>query len=117
LQELYLAHKDKGFTVLAFPCNQFGKQEPGSNEEILEFARTNYNATFPIFSKIRVNGPEADPIYKFLRSKLLGTLGTAIKWNFTKFLVDKNGLPFKRYSPATDPKSIEPDILNLLQKI
>ena len=99
-----------GFSVLAFPCNQFGAQEPGSDSEIQGFCQTNYNVTFPVFSKIDVNGPKADPLYVWLKSKKGGMLGSAIKWNFTKFLVDRHGLVVERYAPTTTPDSIAKDI-------
>jgi glutathione peroxidase len=99
LQALYEKYKDKGLVILGFPCNQFGSQEPGTNEEIKEFCSVNYGVTFPMFDKIDVNGKEAHPLYDYLRSQAKGTLGTeAIKWNFTKFLVDKNGKVIDRKS-------------------
>jgi glutathione peroxidase len=116
LQELVGTHGSKPFTVLGFPCNQFGKQEPGTNEEIKEFVKQ-YNVTFPLFDKINVNGPKAHPLFKWLKDKLPGTLGTkGIKWNFTKFLINKKGEPVLRYGPPTEPKSIEADILRLLDE-
>ncbi|KAH9727731.1 putative glutathione peroxidase 2 [Citrus sinensis] len=102
------------FEVLAFPCNQFAGQEPGSNEEIQEVACTMFKAEFPIFDKIDVNGKNAAPIYKFLKSEKGGFLGDAIKWNFTKFLVNKEGKVVERYAPTTSPLKIEKDIQNLL---
>ena len=115
LQKLYSDYKDKGFEILAFPCNQFGRQEPGTNEEIKEFCSTNYSVTFPLFNKIKVNGKDAHPLYKFLKKRLPGTMGTeAIKWNFTKFLIDKSGTPVKRFGSATKPDSIRGDIEKLL---
>ena len=117
LQKLYEDYKDKGFEILAFPCNQFGKQEPGSNEEIKVFCTTNYNVTFHLFSKIKVNGKDTHPLYEFLKKSKPGAMGTGtIKWNFTKFLIDRNGVPFKRYSSATKPDSIRADIEKLLEK-
>ncbi len=116
LQELYERYKSKGFEVLAFPCDQFGHQEPGSDKQIQSFCQTNYGVTFPIFSKIDVNGRNADPLYTFLKSKQGGLLGDNIKWNFTKFLVDKNGEVVDRYSPQTTPVRIAPDIEKLLMK-
>tara|TARA_B100000029_G_scaffold389917_1_gene386593 strand:+ start:83 stop:583 length:501 start_codon:yes stop_codon:yes gene_type:complete len=116
LQELYNEYSSQGFEVLAFPCNQFGGQEPGTKEEISEFCNLNYNITFPLFSKIEVKGPSADPLFKFLTSSKPGLLGTEkIKWNFTKFLIDQNGLTVKRYSPQTSPEQISSDIKHLLE--
>jgi len=116
MQQLYSKHQASGFTILAFPCNQFGRQEPGTNEEIYTFAHDKYKATFPLFAKIDVNGSTAHPIFKFLRAKLTGTLGSRIKWNFTKFLCDRDGIPVKRYGPPTKPMSFENDIIELLAK-
>lgn len=114
LQEVYSRYKDQGFEVLGFPCNQFGKQEPGTNEQIREFAKGK-GATFPIFGKVNVNGKDADPLFVFLRSRLTGLLGSSIKWNFTKFLCNREGLPVKRYAPTAKPLSFEDDIRKLLQ--
>jgi len=116
LQEVYLKHKDRGFVILAFPCNQFGKQEPGSNEEILKFAQDKYKVTFPLFSKTNVNGADAEPLFLFLRSRLTGVLGTSVKWNFTKFLTDKTGKPVKRFSPTARPLTFENDIIQELDR-
>jgi len=102
--------------ILAFPCNQFGGQEPGTNAEIKDFARNKEHAKFDLFAKIDVNGNNADPLYKYLKSKQSGTLGSFIKWNFTKFLVDRNGQPIKRYAPSFDPSNIEPDIRDALSQ-
>ncbi|MEE3078500.1 MAG: glutathione peroxidase [Bdellovibrionota bacterium] len=114
LEELYKKYEGK-LEVLAFPCNQFGSQEPGNEEEIQGFCSTTFNTTFPLFSKIEVNGDNAHPLYNFLKSANPGVLGTEkIKWNFTKFLVDKDGKPVKRYAPVTKPKDIETDIEGLL---
>ncbi|KAK9716560.1 hypothetical protein RND81_06G241900 [Saponaria officinalis] len=114
LTKLYEKYKDQGFEILAFPCNQFGKQEPGDNEQIVEFACTRFKAEFPIFDKVEVNGSSAAPIYKFLKSSKGGIFGDGIKWNFTKFLVDKEGNVVDRYAPTTAPSSIEKDIKKLL---
>ncbi|KAH0460033.1 hypothetical protein IEQ34_010696 [Dendrobium chrysotoxum] len=111
---LYEKYKDKGFEILAFPCNQFLSQEPGSNEEIQDVACTIFKAEFPIFDKIEVDGKNAAPLYKFLKSKKGGFFGDSIKWNFTKFLVDKEGKVVQRYSPTTSPMKIEEDIQKLL---
>ncbi|CAO2819895.1 unnamed protein product [Amaranthus hypochondriacus] len=114
MAQLYEKYKDKGLEILAFPCNQFGNQEPGSNEEIMEFACTRFKAEYPIFDKVEVNGSNAAPIYKFLKSSKGGLLGDGIKWNFTKFLVNKDGKVVDRYAPTTSPSSIEKDIKKLL---
>lgn len=114
LSDLYEKYKDKGLEILAFPCNQFGGEEPGSNEEILEFACTRFKAEFPIFDKVDVNGDNSAPIYKFLKSSKGGFFGDSIKWNFAKFLVDKDGVVVDRYAPTTSPSSIEKDIKKLL---
>ncbi|RXK01368.1 glutathione peroxidase [Arcobacter sp. CECT 8986] len=115
LENLYEKYKSKDFVVLGFPSNQFMNQEPGTNEEIKEFCSLTYDVKFPMFSKIDVNGDDTEPLYKYLKEKASGVLGTeAIKWNFTKFLVDKNGKVIERYSPSTTPKSLEKDIEKLL---
>ena len=115
LEELYKKHKDEGFVILGFPCNQFGGQEPGSEDEIGEFCQVNYGVTFPMFSKIDVNGSNAHPLFQYLVQRLPGTLGRAIKWNFTKFLVDAQGIPVTRYGSITSPKQIEKDIVKLIE--
>lgn len=107
LEKLYEKYKDKGLVILGFPCNQFGKQEPGVGEEIEEFCQVNYGVSFPIFDKIDVNGSSTHPIFKYLKSNLGGFLGSSIKWNFTKFVIDKNGKPIKRFSPITKPEDME----------
>lgn len=115
LEELYEKFKSKGLVILGFPCNQFGAQEPGSNQEIQSFCSLNYGVTFPVLAKVDVNGDKADPLFKFLKEKAPGILGSeVIKWNFTKFLVNKTGEVVKRYSPQTEPKDIESDIAALL---
>ena len=115
LEELQKKYSEKNFSVLAFPCNQFGIQEPGSNEEIQEFCSINFQTSFHVMGKIDVNGKNAEPLYDFLKSEKKGLLGSkAIKWNFTKFLVNKDGEVIKRYSPNTEPKDIAQDIENLL---
>ena len=114
LENLYKEFKDKGLVILGFPCNQFGGQEPGSAEEIGTFCTANYGVTFPMFEKIEVNGDNADPLYKYLKQALPGTLGESIKWNFTKFLLDKNGNPVKRFASTTKPQDITKDIEKLL---
>lgn len=115
LEELQAQFKDRGFEVLAFPCNQFGAQEPGSEEEIVEFCTTRFSATFPIFAKIDVNGADTHPLYSWLKAEAKGVLGTErIKWNFTKFLIDSEGKVFKRYGSQTKPAAIAKDIESLL---
>ncbi|CAN0860628.1 Putative glutathione peroxidase 7, chloroplastic [Linum grandiflorum] len=114
LSHVYDKYKTQGFEILAFPCNQFGGQEPGSNPEIKQFACTRFKAEFPIFDKVDVNGPSTAPVYQFLKSSAGGFLGDLIKWNFEKFLVDKNGKVVERYAPTTSPFQIEKDIQKLL---
>ncbi|XP_021648298.2 probable glutathione peroxidase 2 [Hevea brasiliensis] len=114
LNVLYEKYKNQGFEILAFPCNQFAGQEPGSNEEIQEVACTMFKAEFPIFDKIEVNGKNTAPLYKYLKSEKGGFFVDAIKWNFTKFLVNKEGKVVERYAPTTSPLKIEKDIQNLL---
>jgi glutathione peroxidase len=115
LEAVYQQFKDKGVEVLGFPCNQFGKQEPGSADEIGAFCEKNYGVTFPLFAKIDVNGGDAHPLFKHLKGEAPGVLGTeAIKWNFTKFLIRKDGAVFKRYAPQTAPKELLEDIEKLL---
>lgn len=116
LEALYKKYKDKGFVVLGFPCNQFGSQEPGTEAEIQNFCRVNFGVTFPMFSKLNVNGNDTHPLYVYLKSEKPGILGSeAIKWNFTKFLVDKNGKVVQRFGSSASPESIEEDIEKLLQ--
>ncbi|KAL8217301.1 hypothetical protein R6Q57_024138 [Mikania cordata] len=114
LNVLYQKYKDQDFEILAFPCNQFLRQEPGTNEEIQETVCTRFKAQFPIFDKIDVNGNNASPLYKFLKSEKGGFLVDGIKWNFTKFLVNKEGKVIQRYGPRTPPLEFEKDIQNLL---
>ena len=115
LEALQRSYQDKGFTVLGFPCNQFGAQEPGSAEEIANFCKLTYDVDFPLYAKIDVNGDEAAPIYKYLKDEAPGLLGSkAIKWNFTKFLVDRSGKVVKRYAPQTKPEDLTRDIEALL---
>ena len=115
LEQLKTKYSSEEFSVLAFPCNQFGGQEPGSNEEIVEFCSLNYGSTFPIFSKIDVNGDNAHPLFKFLTTEKKGLLGTEkIKWNFTKFLINKDGEPVNRYGSSTTPEQIQTDIEKLI---
>ena len=115
LQKLHEQYAARGLEVLGFPCNQFGKQEPGSAEQIGSFCEKNYGVTFQMFDKIDVNGANAHPLYSYLTEAVPGLLGfEAIKWNFTKFLVDREGNPLKRYAPTTKPDAIEEDIVKLL---
>jgi len=114
LENLYKMYKDRDFVILGFPCNQFGNQEPGTEKEISESCLVNYGVTFPMFSKIEVNGGGAHPIFKYLKSKLAGTFGKKIKWNFTKFLIDRNGVPVKRFSPTTVPEKLVSDLEKVL---
>ena len=116
LNNLHLKYSDKDFSVLGFPCNQFGKQEPGTNQEIQEFCSINFQIEFPVFGKIDVNGPTADPLYQYLTEKKTGLLGSKnIKWNFTKFLVDQNGNVIARFAPIIRPENIEKKINALLK--
>ena len=114
LQNLYDKYKDKGLEILDFPCNQFGHQAPGTEEEIQEFCTLKYKTTFPLFAKIDVNGKNAAPLFTFLKNQKGGFLGDDIKWNFTKFLVSRDGKVVERYAPVTKPEKIENDILKLL---
>ena len=115
LEALYRKYRDQGLEVLGFPCNQFGGQEPGNEQEIATFCETNYGVTFPMFAKVDVNGDKAAPLYRHLKSAKPGLLGTeAIKWNFTKFLVDRSGKVIARYAPNDTPESIEADVAKAL---
>lgn len=115
LEALYRQYKDRGFSVLGFPCNQFGRQEPGSSAGIREFCASRYDVTFPMFARIEVNGPDAHPLFQYLKHEQKGVLGTeAIKWNFTKFLVDRQGRVVRRYAPKDTPESLAADIDALL---
>ncbi|MBP0444622.1 glutathione peroxidase [Roseomonas sp. SSH11] len=116
LEALQKRYGERGFQVLAFPCNQFGKQEPGDAAEIANFCTTKYDVTFPVFAKVEVNGAGADPVFRHLKKAAPGALGTeAVKWNFTKFLVDREGRVVARYAPATAPERLAGDIERLLQ--
>ncbi|WP_148716787.1 glutathione peroxidase [Chitinolyticbacter meiyuanensis] len=115
LESLYRQYKDRGLVVLGFPCNQFGSQEPGNEEEIRSFCSTHYDVTFPLFSKVDVNGDAADPLYQHLKKAEPGILGTeGIKWNFTKFLVDREGSVVERYAPTTKPQELVGAVEKLL---
>lgn len=111
LEALYRKHKDSGFVVLGFPCNQFGAQEPGSDKDIADFCEKNYGVTFPLFAKVDVNGDNQHPLFAWLKSQKKGIFGTAaIKWNFSKFLIDANGDVLKRYGSGDTPEAIEKDL-------
>lgn len=110
LQKLYDTYRERGFTVLGFPSNEFAGQEPGSSDEIGEFCRLNYGVSFPMFEKIEVNGADAHPLFRWLKDEKGGVLGDRIKWNFTKFLIGRDGRVIERYAPKTEPQSIAGDI-------
>jgi len=114
LEAAYRRHRDRGFSILAFPCNQFGRQEPGTIDEVRAFCRETYDVTFPLFDKVDVNGSRAHPLFVLLKSAAPGVLGRAIRWNFTKFLVDRSGRVVKRYGSATTPEAMESRIDALL---
>ena len=115
LEALYRKYRDQGFVILGFPCNQFGAQEPGDAAEIADFCESTYDVTFPMMAKIEVNGPKAHPLFAYLKGERPGMLGTqAIKWNFTKFLVDRNGNVLKRFAPKTEPADLEKEISEVL---
>ena len=115
LEALYEKHKDKGLVVLGFPCDQFGHQEPGDEKEIKEFCSLTYDVTFPLYAKIEVNGDKAHPLYEHLKSEAPGVLGSeSIKWNFTKFLVDRDGKVVRRYGPNDKPEDIQKDVEKIL---
>lgn len=114
LEKLHETYKDQGLVVIGFPCNQFAHQDPGSDEEISGFCQLNYGVTFQIMKKVDVNGSEADPIFKYLKAKTGGWFGSAIKWNFTKFLISRDGKTVKRYAPVTKPEKMEKDIRKML---
>ena len=115
LEKLYQDYKDRGFEVLGFPCNQFGGQEPGNADEIAEFCKVNFGVTFPLMAKIDVNGPDASPLFDWMKTEKKGLMGsTSIKWNFTKFLIDRQGKVVKRYGPQDTPAAIAKDIEKLL---
>ena len=114
LEGLYQEYKDAGLEIIGFPCNQFGKQEPGTPDEIKNFCESNYGVSFELSEKIEVNGSNAHPAFKYLKSELKGKLNDSIKWNFTKFLIDRNGVPFKRFSATVGPEEIKPFIDELI---
>lgn len=114
LEALHQKYKDKGLVILGFPCNQFGDQEPESNENMEQVCEVNHGVTFQLTEKVEVNGAGTHPVFNYLKSKLGSFFGSKIKWNFTKFLVDKNGKPVKRFAPVTKPESMEKEILKYL---
>jgi glutathione peroxidase len=115
LEAVWRKYRDRGFEVIAFPCNQFGAQEPGDAAEIAQFCSTRYDVTFPLMAKVEVNGDHAEPLFKWLKDQAPGLMGTrSIKWNFTKFLVDRDGKVVRRYAPTERPEAIERDIEALL---
>ena len=114
LEKLYRAHEQQGLVVLGFPCDQFGHQEPGDEKEIADFCSTTYDVTFPMFAKIDVNGSGAHPLYKWLKDEQGGLLGGAIKWNFTKFLIGRDGTVIDRFAPTTTPESLESKVVAAL---
>ncbi|KAK8802605.1 hypothetical protein WA171_006282 [Blastocystis sp. BT1] len=116
LETLYEKYKEKGFTVIAFPCNQFLSQESGTSEDIQKFVKEQYGITFPVMAKSDVNGSNTNEVFSYLKHSLSGFLGSRVKWNFTKFLIGRDGQPAKRYSPTTSPLSIEQDICKELEK-
>ena len=114
LEKLYQKYKESGLVIIGFPCNQFGKQEPGTSEEIQEFCSLNYDVTFPLSSKVEVNGKNEHPLFKFLKNKLKGKINNSIKWNFSKFLIDRDGVPFERFSSTVEPEDIASSIEKIL---
>ena len=115
LEALYRKHNEQGFEVVAFPCNQFGAQEPGNAEEIATFCKLTYDVTFPLMAKVDVNGDDATPLYQWMKGEAPGLMGSkSIKWNFTKFLIDREGKVVRRYAPTDKPEGIEKDIAKLL---
>ena len=115
LEALYKKYADRGLVVLGFPCNQFGKQEPGGADEISKTCHINYGVSFPMFEKVEVNGSAAHPLFRYLKNELPGVLGGRIKWNFTKFLIGRDGKPLKRFAPMTTPEKMDPAILAALE--
>ncbi|WP_449576224.1 glutathione peroxidase [Lelliottia nimipressuralis] len=115
LEMLYKKYADQGLVVLGFPCNQFGKQEPGGSEDITQTCRINYGVSFPMFEKVEVNGDAAHPVFRYLKEALPGVLGGRIKWNFTKFLIGRDGKPLKRFAPISTPEKMEAAIVAALK--
>ena len=116
LEALYRKYQDQGLVILGFPCNQFGGQEPGGPEQIAQTCQINYGVSFPMFAKVEVNGPQAHPLFRWLTSRLPGWFGARVKWNFTKFLIGRDGRPLRRFAPLTRPGRIEPAIRAALDK-
>jgi len=114
LEKLYQKYKERGLVIIGFPCNQFGKQEPGTSEEIKDFCNLNYDVTFLMSTKVDVNGKNAHPLFKYLKSELKGKLNDSIKWNFSKFLIDRDGIPFKRFGSTVEPEDISASIEKVL---
>ena len=114
LEALYQKYKDQGLVILGFPCDQFAHQEPGNDEEIAQFCEINFGVTFPLMKKVNVNGADADPVFKFLKSRTRGLLGSSVKWNFTKFLVSRDGSRIERFAPVTTPESLDKKIADWL---
>ena len=114
LEALYQKYKDQGLVILGFPCDQFAHQEPGNDEEIAQFCEINFGVTFPLMKKVNVNGSDADPVFKFLKSRTRGLLGSSVKWNFTKFLVSRDGSRIERFAPVTTPESLDKKIADWL---
>lgn len=114
LEKLYLQYKDQGLVVLGFPCDQFGHQNPDSDDDIETVCKVNHGVTFPLMKKSDVNGSNTNPVFQFLKKERTGTFGSRIKWNFTKFLIDRNGKPVKRFAPFTKPEKMEEDIKNVI---
>lgn len=114
LEALYQKYKDQGLVILGFPCNQFGGQEPGGAEQIAQTCQINYGVTFPMFAKVEVNGPQTHPVFQWLKSRLPGWFGAKVRWNFTKFLVGRDGQPIKRFAPVTKPERIESAVRSAL---
>ncbi|WP_122898645.1 glutathione peroxidase [Acinetobacter sp. B51(2017)] len=115
LEKLYQQYQQQGLEILGFPCNQFGGQDPGSNSEIGAFCKKNYGVTFPMFAKVNVKGPEAHPVFRYLTNNSKGVLGNGIKWNFTKFLIGRDGRIIQRFAPTTKPESLQEEIEKALQ--
>ena len=116
LEALYQKYRDRGFVILGFPCNQFGHQEPGGADEIAQTCQINYGVSFPMFGKVEVNGPNADPLFELLTSELPGLFGKRIRWNFTKFLIGRDGQPLRRFAPITKPEKLDGTIRAALEK-
>ena len=114
LEKLYQKYKESGLVIIGFPCNQFGKQEPGTSKEIKDFCNLNYDVTFLMSTKVDVNGKNAHPLFKYLKSELKGKLNDSVKWNFSKFLIDRDGIPFKRFSSTVEPEDISASIEEVL---